>query len=75
MGDKNMNRKIDLKKLSKMQNREIKDRLRGMKDRVRRSNLYLIGLLGGRRTRMKERQFLKTEKFSELMKYACILQF
>lgn len=55
MGDKNMNRKIDLKKLSKMQNREIKDRLRGMKDRVRRSNLCLIGLLGGRRTRMKER--------------------
>ena len=36
-----------------------KDRLRGMKDRVRRSNLCLIGLLGGRRTRMKERQFLK----------------
>ena len=37
----------------------MKDRLRGMKDRVRRSNLRLIGLLGGRRTRMKERQFLK----------------
>jgi len=37
----------------------MKDRLRGMKDRVRRSNLCLIGLLGGRRTRMKERQFLK----------------
>ena len=51
MGDKNMNRKIDLKKLSRMQNREMKDRLRGMKDRVRRSNLCLIGLLGGRRTR------------------------
>ena len=37
----------------------MKDRLRGMKYRVRRSNLCLIGLLGGRRTRMKERQFLK----------------
>ena len=37
----------------------MKDRLRGMKDRVRRSNLCLIVLLGGRRTRMKERQFLK----------------
>ena len=37
----------------------MKDRLKGMKDRVRRSNLCLIGLLGGKTERMKERQILK----------------